>query len=36
MNFVEAEREMAQPWSPMSQLQRSPEPDVWYLFDKST
>ncbi|MFG6278644.1 hypothetical protein [Microbacterium sp. S16(2024)] len=26
---------MVQHWSPMSQLQRSPEPGVWYIFDKS-
>lgn len=26
---------MVQHWSPMSQLQRSPEPGVWYLFDRS-
>lgn len=26
---------MVQVWSPMSQLQRSPEAGVWYLFDKS-
>lgn len=26
---------MVQVWSPMSQLQRSPEQGVWYLFDTS-
>ena len=26
---------MVQMWSPMSQLQRSPEPGVWFIFDKS-
>ncbi len=26
---------MVQVWSPMSQLQRSPEPGVWFIFDKS-
>lgn len=26
---------MVQVWSPMSQLQRSPESGVWYLFDRS-
>ncbi|WP_314455819.1 hypothetical protein [uncultured Microbacterium sp.] len=26
---------MVQVWSPMSQLQRSPEPGVWYIFDNS-
>lgn len=26
---------MVQLWSPMSQLQRSPEPGVWYVFDAS-
>lgn len=26
---------MGQVWSPMSQLQRSPERDVWYIFDTS-
>lgn len=26
---------MVQHWSPMSQLQRSPEPGVWYVFDKN-
>ncbi|WP_148286374.1 hypothetical protein [Microbacterium sp. B19] len=26
---------MVQAWSPMSQLQRSPEQGVWYLFDTS-
>ena len=26
---------VVQHWSPMSQLQRSPEPGVWYVFDKS-
>lgn len=25
---------MVQHWSPMSQLQRSPEPGVWFVFDK--
>nr|WP_154923558.1 hypothetical protein [Microbacterium testaceum] len=26
---------MVQVWTPMSQLQRSPEAGVWYLFDQS-
>lgn len=26
---------MVQVWSPISQLQRSPEPGVWYIFDNS-
>lgn len=26
---------MVQVWSPMSQLQRSPEPGVWFIFDTS-
>ncbi len=26
---------MVQVWSPMSQLQRSPEPGVWLVFDRS-
>ncbi len=26
---------MVQVWSPMSQLQRSPEKGVWFVFDKS-
>ena len=26
---------MVQVWSPMSQLQRSPEPGVWFVFDRS-
>ena len=26
---------MVQVWSPMSQLQRSPEPGVWFIYDKS-
>ncbi|MET2012996.1 hypothetical protein ABXJ56_15745 [Microbacterium chocolatum] len=26
---------VVQVWSPMSQLQRSPEPGVWYIFDRS-
>jgi hypothetical protein len=26
---------VVQHWSPMSQLQRSPEPGVWYVFDRS-
>ena len=26
---------MVQIWSPMSQLQRSPEPGVWFVFDRS-
>jgi len=31
---MEGER-VVQHWSPMSQLQRSPEPGVWYVFDKN-
>lgn len=26
---------MVQHWSPMSQLQASPEPGIWYVFDHS-
>ena len=26
---------MVQVWSPMSQLQRSPEQGVWFIFDKN-
>ena len=26
---------MVQHWSPMSQVQESPEPGVWYMFDNS-
>jgi hypothetical protein len=26
---------VVQVWSPMSQLQRSPEPGVWLVFDRS-
>lgn len=26
---------MVQHWSPMSQLQASPEPGIWYIYDKS-
>lgn len=27
--------EVVQHWTPMSQLQRSPEPGIWYVFDQS-